>query len=411
MKHIFLIDEHLSSRQNGVGTYMELFLESLKKNNCGLNFLSFNDGEQLRVTKKDGYRYYQIPFCNRGDFLKSGSYVFPLLSLYVKDDENNIFFINHSPCADFMRALRKNFPKSKIVFTIHDQGWTSLCLGNVNLFKHIINKRAASGKNQQKERFIRNYFHNECAMYRIADAVICLNSDTYKLLQDIYSVPANKIWLIPNGIKLDIIEKDKERRKKNAKESLGISCEERVFLFVGRPTKAKGLFELLAAYDEIVLQYPNTKLVIAGGINNISECTKNIHHSASHIIYTGLISREELSLWYKAADVGVLPSYTEQCSFAGLEMMKEIGVVVSTNGWGIREMFHKGNNSIVANIPYDSESMEISFIENLKEALTKSYEITQQEKKKLTHYCEATIKGMYSEESMRIKYSELLNTL
>ena len=55
MKRIFLIYEHISSKQNGVGTFMTQFLESLRNTECDVNFLSFNDSNgHLRISVKDG---------------------------------------------------------------------------------------------------------------------------------------------------------------------------------------------------------------------------------------------------------------------------------------------------------------------------------------------------------------------
>lgn len=413
MKHLFLLDEHLSSKQNGVGTFMGQFLNSLKSMDCEVNFLSFNDSdEHLRVSVKDDYRYYQIPFCNRGNFLKNGGQVFPLLSLYIKDTPENLFFINHSPCADFMKALHKSCPKSKIIFTIHDQGWTASCLGNVEKLKQILGKKRASGKNKDVERFVRQYCRQEQTMYKMADAVVCLNPSTFGLLQDSYSVPVEKIWLIPNGMDLGTMQSfDKTKLQQEAKTSLGIPTDEQIFLFVGRPTKAKGLFDLLAAYDELFQTHANTRLVIAGGVDNVSECTKCSPHSAAHVTYTGLISKEMLDVWYKAADVGVLPSYTEQCSFAGLEMMQQIGVVIATDGWGLDNMFKDGDNAIVAHIPYESENREQEFTANLLQALKTACNLQPVERAQYRANCQKMLKACYDAKDMCRKYDELIKSL
>lgn len=413
MKRIFLIDEHISSKQNGVGTFMTQFLESLRNTECEVNFLSFNDSnDHLRISVKDGYRYYQIPFSNRGDFLMNGGQVFPLLSLYIKDTPENLFFINHSPCADFMKALRRNFPKSKIVFTIHDQGWTSPCLGDVEMLQHILQKKRVCGKDKRVEQFVRRYCRNERTMYRTADAVVCLNQSTYDLLQDCYFVPEEKIWLIPNGIEISSLQHShRMQAQKEAKSNLGIQADEQLFLFVGRPTKAKGLFELLAAYDKFFLKYPDTRLVIAGGVENFSECSKYSVNSAAHVTYTGLIPKEKLDLWYKAADFGVLPSYTEQCSFAGLEMMQNIGIVIATDGWGLNNMFKQGDNALVAHIPDRKEDKTNGLVENLLKALSQAYHLQQEEREMYRKRTQKNLLEHYDAEMMRQHYVELINSL
>lgn len=413
MKHVFFIDEHISSKQNGVGTFVNQFLGILRKTDDEVNLFSFNDNnDHLRISVKDGYRYYQIPFSNRGDFLMNGGLVFPLLSLYIKDTPENLFFINHSPCADFMKALRRNFPKSKIVFTIHDQGWTSPCLGDAEMLHRILQKKRTRGKEKRVEQFVRRYCRNERIMYKTADAVVCLNQSTIVLLQDCYAVPAEKIWLIPNGMDLSMMQLfDKTKLQQEAKALLGIPADEQLFLFVGRPTKAKGLFELLAAYDKFFLKHPKTRLVIAGGVDKASECTKFSQHSAAHVTYTGLISKEKLELWYKAADFGVLPSYTEQCSFAGLEMMLQIGVVIATDGWGLKDMFKDGDNAIVVHIPYESENREKAFTANLLQAMKTAYNLQATEIAQYREKCQKTLKAYYDAKDMCRKYGKLIESL
>ena len=63
-------------------------------------------------------------------------------------------------------------------------------------------------------------------------------------------------------------------------------------------------------------------------------------------VLTGSISRYELKNWYQIADIGILPSYAEQCSYVGLEMMAHKLPVVASDGFGIRCMFNHKNAEI-----------------------------------------------------------------
>lgn len=79
------------------------------------------------------------------------------------------------------------------------------------------------------------------------------------------------------------------------------------------------------------------------------------------------MSKEELSLWYSAADIGVIPSYTEQCSYAALEMIR-IGLpLVASDGFGLRDMFIDNVNAFVAHI---GNILEVSnYAKRLSEAI------------------------------------------
>lgn len=369
MKQIYLIDEHLSSKQNGVGTYVQHFARMFDAADCQVNILSFNaEVEELCISVQDGIYKYSIPYCAQGNFMKAGELICPLLSLYIEDKKGNVFFVNHSPCSDFLKAIRANFPMSKIVFTIHDQGWTSPFLGNSESLRKVLAHHKVNNIDSDTVRYVRDFCKEEKKMYQIADAVICLSHSTYQLLHEEYGVSTNKLYYIPNcfikssnGLALS---------KKEAREKLNISEKEKILLFVGRPTKAKGIFELLKAFEQICATFKDIRLVVAGAVHSLGDFTKLTPGSSSHITYTGLLSSKQLNLWYAAADIGILPSYTEQCSYTALEMLNNIGVVVSTDGWGLNEIFHDFQNAIIAQTSTINDAFTQELVKAIEIALT-----------------------------------------
>ncbi|WP_443962298.1 glycosyltransferase family 4 protein [Prevotellamassilia timonensis] len=369
MKQIYLIDEHLSSKQNGVGTYVRHFARMFDGADYNVNILSFNaEVKELCISVQDGVYKYSIPYCAQGNFMKAGELICPLLSLYIEDKKDNVFFVNHSPCSDFMKAIRANFPKSKIVFTIHDQGWTSPLLGNSENLRKVLAHRKVNNIDNDTVRYVRNFCKEEKKMYQIADAVICLSHSTYQLLHEVYGASTNKLYYIPNcfiknsnGLALS---------KKEARAKLYISEKEKILLFVGRPTKAKGIFELLKTFEQICATFKDIRLVVAGEVHSLGDFTKLTPTSSSHITYTGLLNPEQLNLWYAAADIGVLPSYTEQCSYTALEMLYNIGIVVSTDGWGLNEIFHNSQNAIVAQTTTINDAFTQELVKAIEIALT-----------------------------------------
>ena len=93
---------------------------------------------------------------------------------------------------DFLKALKRYFPKSKIVFTIHDQGWTAPLLGNEKALIDILNRVPVKKEFRKNIRFIRKYFSEEKRMYKLVDAVVCLSESTYNLLQNVYNIEKDK---------------------------------------------------------------------------------------------------------------------------------------------------------------------------------------------------------------------------
>lgn len=406
MKQIYLIDEHLSSKQNGVGTYVRHFARMFDGADYNVNILSFNaEVKELCISVQDGVYKYSIPYCAQGNFMKAGELICPLLSLYIEDKKDNVFFVNHSPCSDFMKAIRANFPKSKIVFTIHDQGWTSPLLGNSENLRKVLAHRKVYNIDNDTVRYVRNFCKEEKKMYQIADAVICLSHSTYQLLHEVYGASTNKLYYIPNcfiknsnGLALS---------KKEARAKLYINEKEKILLFVGRPTKAKGIFELLKAFEQICATFKDIRLVVAGEVHSLGDFTKLTPTSSSHITYTGLLNPEQLNLWYAAADIGILPSYTEQCSYTALEMLHNIGIVVSTDGWGLDEIFHNSQNAIVVQI----STINDAFTQGLVKAIETALELDSESVRGLQINSKMTC-GMFKRHKRHAhKYKQLVNCI
>ena len=412
MKQIFLIDEHISSQQNGVGTYVRHFAQMFDATDTQVNIISFNaEVKELCISADNGIYRYDIPFCAQGDFLNIGELEFSLLSLYIEDNYNNIFFVNHSPCVDLIRAIRSNFPKSKMVFTIHDQGWTTPLLGNSKCLEELKRNRLVKieGLNHRVASFVVKYCNEEKKMYNIADAIICLSRSTYQLLHDFYGIDYHKLYFIPNclpkAINIPFIEKGEARK------ILHLNDSEKVLLYVGRTSKAKGIIELLRVFERICYKIKNVRLVIVGEVHSLEEFTKLTPTSCSQITYTGLISSERLALWYASADIGIIPSYTEQCSYAALEMMHTPGVVVTTDGWGLDEVFND-KNAIIAPIQRKSNGIETKQLEeNLYSALIKALTLEEPDLDALKIQCRTLLENRYNFDNVSLKYKKLLNDI
>ena len=178
-------------------------------------------------------------------------------------------------------------------------------------------------------------------------------------------------------------------------------------MFVGRPTKAKGIFELLKAFEQICATFKDIRLVVVGEVHSLGDFTKLTPTSSSHITYTGLLNPEQLNLWYAAADIGILPSYTEQCSYTALEMLHNIGIVVSTDGWGLDEIFHNSQNAIVVQISTINDTFTQGLVKAVKTALALDSESVRglQINSKMT--C-----GMFSDYKRHAhKYKQLVNCI
>jgi glycosyltransferase involved in cell wall biosynthesis len=129
---------------------------------------------------------------------------------------------------------------------------------------------------------------------------------------------------------------------------------------------------------------------------------------AAKVSYTGLISKAELSRWYQISDMGVIASFTEQCTYTGIEMMMHGLPVIASDGFGVRTMFQDGVNAKIAKIGNRKKPKEFS--DNLAFAIL---ELLSCEElcEKLGKEARKTYETYYSAEKMQAGYENLLKQL
>ena len=354
MKHIYIFDEHQSSQNNGIGTYLQELLycfNSLKYKICLIVFNA--ETEEFKIIKEKKIKKILFPAL-RSQFVYCVEVIDKLLRLYIEDNSNNIFFINHTPSDELLESMKIYFPLSKVIFTIHDFWWTMPLMGNLEEYKNnILFPNAIENiKIESEKKSLFKMYKKEKKMYELADHIICLSNDAASILQNVYKIDKNKISCTSNGLRdmkpkcLDIFQKEK------IKKELYLRNEDKILLFIGRPTKQKGIFDLLAAMHLISKSYANIKLAIIGDGNEASmkEVINVSKQIASTIIMTGKLNKQEVIKWLSIADVGIIPSYYEQCSYVAIEMMMYGLPIIATDGLGVREMFTDGINAKIAQI-------------------------------------------------------------
>lgn len=189
-----------------------------------------------------------------------------------------------------------------------------------------------------------------------------------------------------------------------------ISSNDKILLFIGRPTKEKGLFDLIEAFKNLIDNYKGIKLVVVGDGNEASmkELIKASSDIASSIIYTGQLVEKELLEWISISDIGVISSYYEQCSYTAIEMLRHGLPIVASDGLGIRNMLIDNVNAIIANIGNRKRPEE--YQENLKNAIAElldSNELCE----KLSINARKTYADRYHIRHMKQRYQELIELL
>lgn len=410
-KNIYILDEHISSQKNGIGTYLCELLYCLSSPEYNIFLIIFNaDTEEFNIVEEKDIKQLLFPVL-KGHFLHHVQVIDKFLRLYINDDSTNIFFLNHSPCRDLIKSLKKAFPLSKIVFTIHDFGWTYPLIGNLKEFKHLIKNKSSYIDQPKKttENFIINYYEEEKEMYQLADRTICLSHDSFSVLRSVYKLNKSKISFIPNGMQQPKIGL-KQINVEKVKNALNVRKEEKIIITIGRPTKQKGVFELIEAMRLVLKTYQNIRLIIIGDANEQSfrELIQSASSMSLSITFTGLLDRESICKWLSIADIGVVPSYYEQFGFVGVEMMMHGLPIIASDGLGVRNMFKDNVNAKIAKI--GNRKRPIEYKNNLAKAVLELLNSPD-----LRSNLSAIAKKIYEEKyhirHMKQKYKELIRSL
>lgn len=358
MKNVYILDEAFSSKRNGIGTYIKQLIACFRPvaNVC---VVSFNDNvDEFSITIEKGIKRMLFPTFHSGNFISHGEIISLFFKLYIPDIEDNLFIINHSPCSTFLSSIKETLPLSKIVFVIHDFNWIMDCEGNDLFYRKIIKSKNLKTIKKKYPHLLRCY-EEEKKIYDFSDKVICLCEDTKCLLLDLYKISESKIFMIPNGISDISLAGDD---KNDIRNKLLINENEKILLFVGRLVRSKGTDVLMKAFEKILEYDRNVRLVIVGSSYGgyLEKLFSEHPFIISHVTFTSYLDKEILHKWYSIADIGILPSYYEQCSCTGIEMLMYGLPIVTTAGFGLRNMFHQGTNALVVPIGDRKNSQEFA---------------------------------------------------
>ena len=265
MKNIYILDEHISSQKNGIGTFLSQLIYSLDSTQNNINIVSFNaDSDEFNiVTDENQITRFLFPMFKGGHFASSPRIIEKFFKLYIPDSKDNIFLLNHSPCHELIKSIKDSHPLSVVIFTIHDLGWTGSLLGNVEEYIHNISNRI---NGDDKSNYILKSYDLDSETYSNVDRVICLSDDTYSLIKNNYHVNPDKLSLIPNGL-MDLSHSINNIDTQSIRAKKRIPSSDKILLFIGRPTKEKGLFDLIEAFKNLIDNYKGIKLVVVGDGN------------------------------------------------------------------------------------------------------------------------------------------------
>ena len=148
--------------------------------------------------------------------------------------------------------------------------------------------------------------------YRLADAVFVHTQKAKIELLNAFGVKESRVTVIPFGINNTL--PNTHLTPSQAKEQLGLGNGDRAILFFGRITPYKGLEYLVAALRILWARNNAYRLIVAGRPDNCESYWNTVRESIREDVQSGrimlkseFIPDEAVEIYFKAADVLVLP--------------------------------------------------------------------------------------------------------
>lgn len=355
---IFFIDYHYTYKTNGIFKYRELLSSSLSstKDIRWRNVLLGANNHDLRnptVINSDIYVPYDIVFQNKITQKDFDFAVF--IQNYICTDfpkEDVIFHINWMNHIAISCLLRKFIPMAKIVFTKHCVAWRENILTNYPLFYSL---HSICAKKKSLPYPLKEHVKEELFCFEQADAVITVTEDAKNLLCSSYGIDAEKVFCIHNGITI-------YRPKKStvSKTSYGFRKEDKIMIYAGSIIQYKGLRELLQLFHLLQEQVSNLKLLICGSGEMQWFLSMLEDTDIGQIHFTGHINNKELRRISQIADIAIVPSLIEQCSFSALEFLASDIPVVLSDIDGLQEL-HPVDYQLSLPIEYEKSKISAKY--------------------------------------------------
>lgn len=354
-KKLYIIDYYNPLNNTGLNSYIkELKNQIIENNDFLLNIIYVNSNVHNCETIEfiEGIKYIYFPY-DITYMWEINEESYKALKFIVEENKETIDiifhfnWINHAP---FATLLKKEI-KCKTLLTNHCISWRENVIENYSFF---VNINRFFEQKKVLPFFIKNKLFREIYCYNSVDHIITVTKDARRVLKDFFGISEKKITTIYNGVEI------KEREIKNKdklREKYGFHKEEKIILFVGRVIKSKGVVELLQAFEILMQKYPFYKyrLVICGkgDYDLVYEHIKDY----SSVVLTGNISKDILYDFYNLADVGVIPSYIEQCSYTLIEMMLNKLPVIVTETGGLAEIINSTKIGLKISIKFSPKKI------------------------------------------------------
>ena len=178
--------------------------------------------------------------------------------------------------------------------------------------------------------------------YKWMDAIIAVSGDIARKLEE-SGVDPQKIRVIYNGVD----ERFFPQSQKAVRTQLDLPLSRFIILFIGLLAPVKGLDILLQAVPLLQEEKPLFLLVGDGPLRAELQRQVEAENMQGQVLFIGARPTAEIPLWLNAADILVLPSYSEGRPNVVLEAQACGVPVVATRVGGTPELIRDGESGLL----------------------------------------------------------------
>ena len=186
-------------------------------------------------------------------------------------------------------------------------------------------------------------------MYRQTDAVIVHLARLAQVLRDHSGDIFREIRAIPQGVSTFSVSRDADRGR--ARQMLGLDADAPLLLFFGMIKPYKGLDSLLRAWPQVLVEFPKSKLLIAGepmlSFQPLERLIDNLNIRNSVVLKLGYVPSSQAQHLFCAADAVVLP-YVEISTSGVVPVAYHYArPVIATSVGGLPELVKEGETGFL----------------------------------------------------------------
>jgi len=370
-KSLVLFNEESQASNYGVGNYIKELIRAFQDTEWELVVIHLRSyrGKTIFVERIGDVLHYFVSNVRLLNAVRDTEkqnrlyYRSILLLLYpfLSKLKNPVFQLNYMKMSDLASGLKKLFPLSKVVVTIHYAEWRFSLMGDKAKLHEIL-----SHPDKKENITLCKSIESEKLLLNLCDYVIAVARHSYDDLREIYKVPKKKLIYIPHGIE-DSYSKLAKKDFLSLKRKYGYAEEERILVIAGRLSPAKGCDILAKSFVDLIKEYPLLRLIIIGD-GDYTDILMKITPCWSKVSFTGYVNKQILYELLLISDIGVLPSFYEEFGYVALEMMM-IGLpLIVGRTTGLSELVLDGKTGITIPL-YNDENKSEENVEVLKSGI------------------------------------------